>query len=102
MTNEITQFPCGVVPRSNITVHMPPGAAVPSSSHPLVTVLNDVRAPVWYDIAVAHHWDGTVETWCKGVDPSDPKARISAGIALRSAANHCDPIDETPDPAEVA
>lgn len=63
--------------------------------------LNARRVPVWYDIAVCHHWDGTIETWCKGVDPAEPRARISAAMALRSAADHYDPLDESVDPSEV-
>lgn len=59
---------------------------------------------VWYDIAVCHHPDGTIETWCKGVDPNEPAARISAALALRQAADHYLhlPIDEFVDPSEVA
>lgn len=44
------------------------------------------RPPVWYDIAVAHHWDGTVQTWTRGIG-STPADRTKAAEALRQAAD---------------
>ena len=99
MSDEPIPFPSSIVPRSKLTVKMPDGAGIPRSE---IIPLDSARQPVWYDIAVCHHWDGTIETWCKGIDPEEPRARVSAAIALRTAADHYDPIAEFVDPCEIA
>lgn len=38
--------------------------------------------PVWYDIAVCHHPDGTIETWVKGTDVEDTENRLRIIPAL--------------------
>ncbi len=75
---------------------------------PLARPANSDDAMVWYDIAVCHHADGTVETWTKGIDSSTPCSRKSAADALRAAASAFDQpegsysnAEENPDAPEA-
>lgn len=45
------------------------------------------RQPVWYDIAVCHHWDGTVETWVRGADIEMPENRSKIADALQQSVD---------------
>ena len=49
------------------------------------------REPVWYDIAVCHHWDGEIQTWVKGVDPNNTDNGKAIAAALRQVADGFDP-----------
>lgn len=51
-----------------------------------IVPLDRRRPPVWYDVAVCHHWDRTVETWVKGVNMDDPENRVKVGRALQQCA----------------
>jgi|HubBroStandDraft_1064217.scaffolds.fasta_scaffold01963_8 hypothetical protein len=85
-----------VTPRSNVTVHMPADGPMPKAP---VVELADRRQGVWYDVAVCHHWDGTIETWTKGVEVGDPVNRHKVAEALRLAADRLDePRDTDPEP----
>lgn len=88
----------GVVPRSNAVVRLSEGAPDP---RPSVSNFNETRPPVWYDIAVCHHWDGTIQTWVKGVDMDDVDNHPKIAIALRQVADSFDPPKGNPD-AEAA
>lgn len=88
---DVFPFPRGVTPRSGLTVKMPAGAPGPRQPHPAeVHSLNDARSPVWYDVAVCHHWDGTIQTWIKGVDMENEENRPKVALALRQAADGVD------------
>jgi hypothetical protein len=62
---------------------------------PTVVNLNDARAPVWYDIAVCHHWDGTLQTWVKAIDLDNPENRPKIAISLRQVADGLNPPEKT-------
>jgi hypothetical protein len=85
----------GVASRSSSGTSIPPGAAIPCQPQLAEVVrLNNSRSPVWYDVAVAHHWNGDIQTWVRGVDMDNPANLPKIAIALRQVADAFDPAWE--------
>jgi hypothetical protein len=77
-----------VIPLSRRRVAMSDYAQLQRPGSPAsVSSINDARPPVWYDVAVCHHYDGTIQTWVKAVGLDDPEDRKKIAIALRQAAD---------------
>lgn len=81
MTKDVIQFPPRSSPES--ARHLSGLVAIEEGQ---IVQLNDIRPPVWYDIAVCHHPNGSVETWTIGVDDS-AHSRACVAAALRQAAH---------------
>jgi hypothetical protein len=99
MSDEIISFPTGVIPRSGVQVRMTEYAGLQNPGVPPVVSINDHRPPVWYDVAVCHHYDGTVQTWVRAVDIERQENRDKIADALQQAADGLRrPFDREPEP----
>ena len=43
------------------------------------------KPPVWYDIAVCHHRDTTIETWVRGIETEGARPAIAEALRRQVA-----------------
>ena len=74
----------GVLPRSDLTIAMPPGAMAPRTAD--IVSLSDRRAPVLYTVRIMQRWDDSLSVFVEDVS-DDQRSRASIVDALRRAAD---------------